>query len=84
MPRGYWTGPNKQTVKGMETKDSKSTTMRKGPDVERKRLSAMTREQREQMQNTGKKLGPLETLKKAQLDEKMTKKGNAMGSFQGQ
>ena len=49
----------------MGTKDIKSTTMKKGPDEESKKLSTMAREQREQVQNTRKKLGPLETLKKS-------------------
>ena len=68
----------------MGTKDTKSTTMKKGQDEEAKRLSTMSREQREQMQDKRKQLGPLETLKKAQLKEKMTKKGNAMGRVRGQ
>ena len=44
----------------------------------------MAREQKEQVQITGSKLGPLETLKKAQIEEHMNKKGNAMGRDAGQ
>ena len=75
---------NKQIVKGSGMKDKMSTTMKKGPDDESKRISAMAREQKEQVQITGSKLGPLETLKKAQLEENMNKKGNAMGRDAGQ
>ena len=43
--------------------------VKKAPDKESKKLSPMAREQ---VQNTSKKLGPLETLKRAQLEEMMT------------
>ena len=55
--------------------------MKKAPDEESKKLSAMAREQ---IQNTRKKLGPLETLKRAQLEAKMTTKGKATDRVHGQ
>ena len=55
---------NKQAVKGREMKETKSSTMKKGPDEERKKLSTMAKEQGEQMRNTRKKLGQIKTLKK--------------------
>ena len=43
---------NKQIVKGSGMKEKKSMTMKKGPDEERKRISAMAIEYREQIQIT--------------------------------
>ena len=65
-------------------KYKKSMTMKKGPDEESKRMMAVAREQREQMQVTGRKQGPAETLKRAKLEDRVTKKGNAMSSVAGQ
>ena len=44
----------------------------------------MAREQREQMQINERKLGPLKALKKAQLEENIMKKGNAISRVAGQ
>ena len=51
--------------------ETKSTIVKKAPDEESKKQSAIAREQ---ILTTRKKLGPLETLKRAQLEEKMTSK----------
>ena len=58
---------NKNPVNATVTKDTKSTIVKKALDEESKKLSPMVRKQ---IQNTRKKVGPLDTLKRAQLGEK--------------
>ena len=55
-------------------------TLKNGPDEEWKRSMAVTREQTEKMQSTG----PVETLQRTQLEEQITKKGNAVSKVPGQ
>ena len=55
---------NKNPVNATVMKDTKSMIVKKALDEESKKLSPMAREQ---IQNTRKKVVPLDTLKRAQL-----------------
>ena len=67
---------NKHPANATVMKETKSTNVKKALDEESKKLTAMPREQ---IKNTRKKLGPLDNLKRVQLEEKMTSKMKAAG-----